>query len=279
MNGDDPTIMVVLANPRTESTLIALAGALAKHEGGRVLATHIVTVPDETPLDAAAENKDRIGDSSKSLLASAKADAEAFDVPIETETILSHHGFEGLFDAIEAAGADTVVMGYEGTQFAGGRSEETLDEQTHRLPCDFLVLDGQDVDISDVLVPVDESPSSDLSGEVACALQESVGVDISLLHVTDSTAEDGHDFLREWAGDHGLSDAEKLVETGDVDSALGRLGDEYSLVIIGATDRGLLSRIVRGSLTFDAIHSLDTPVLLTERPSSRSIWKRLLGRR
>lgn len=280
MSDEEPTIMVVLANPRTESTLITLAGALAQHEGGRVLATHIVTVPDQTPLADAAENKDRIGDSSKDLLATAKSDAEAFDVPIETETILSHHGFEGLFDAIEASGAETVVMGYEGTQFAGGRSDETLDEQTHRLPCDFLVLDGQDVEISDVLVPTDGSPSSDLSAEIACALQESVGVDISLLHVVDSGEEaEGREFLHEWADQHHLSDAEKRVETGDAETVIGRLGNDYSLAIIGATEQGLLSRIVRGSLTFDTIHSLDTPVLLTERPGSRSLWKRLFGRR
>ena len=274
-----PTIMVALANPRTESALITLASALAKHEGGRVLATHIATVPDQTALETAAANRDRIDATSESLLDAAKADAEAFDVPIETKTILSHRGIEEVFDAARTNHADTVVMGYGGTQFAGGRAEGTLDELAHDLPCDFLVLDGQELTLSDVLVPTAGGLSSDLSAEVARALEETMGVAVSLLHVVDSGEEEsGRQFMREWAAEHGLSDAELRIETGDIETTIERIGRDYSLVIVGATERGLLSRIVRGSLVFDVIETLDTPVLLAERPSSRSIRERLFGR-
>jgi len=277
---EGPTIMVALANPRTESALVTLAGALAKHEGGRVLATHVVTVPDQTALSAAAENRDRIEASSEELLDAAKADAEAFDVPIETRTILSHRAFDAVFDAARTSDADTVVMGYGGARFAGGRAEAALEELTHDLPCDFLVLDGQELDLSDVLVPTAGGGSSDLSAEVARALRETVGTDVSLLHVVDPGGEEaGRELLHEWAAGHGLSDAEIHVETGDVEAVIGRAGETYGLVIIGATERGLLSRIVRGSLVFDTIERLETPVLLTERPSARSIRERLFGRR
>ncbi|UIP00693.1 amino acid permease [Halobaculum sp. CBA1158] len=280
-NGSDgPTIMVALANPRTESALITLAGALAEHEGGRVLATHVVTVPDQTSLATAAENRDRIDASSAELLDAATEDAAAFDVPIETRTILSHRGIEEVFDAARTNDADTVVMGYGGARFAGGRVEGTLDELTHDLPCDFLVLDGEDPTLSDVLVPTAGGPSSDLSAEVARALRETVGVDVSLLHVAEAGSEEaGREFLTDWAGDHGLEDAELIVDTGDVETVITRTGTAYGLVIVGATERGLLSRVVRGSLTFDSLTDLDTPVLLTERPSSRSLRERVFGRR
>ncbi|MFW6435349.1 MAG: universal stress protein, partial [Halovenus sp.] len=197
----------------------------------------------------------------------------------ETKTILSHRGLEEVFDAARSNDADTVVMGYGGARFAGGRAEGTFDELAHDLPCDFLVLDGQELDLSDVLVPTAGGGSSDLSAEVARALQETVGVDVSLLHVVDEGEEaSGREFLSEWGADHGLADAELLVETGDVEAAIERVGEEFSLVIIGATERGLLSRIVGGSLVFETIERLDTPVLLTERPTARSLWERLFGR-
>jgi amino acid transporter/nucleotide-binding universal stress UspA family protein len=277
---EGPTIMVALANPRTESALITLAGALAKAKDGRVLATHIVTVPDQTALATAAENRTRIDASSEELLDAATADAEAFDVPVETRTILSHRGVEEVFDAARTHDADTVVMGYGGARFTGGRAEGTLEELTHDLPCDFLVLDGQDLSLSDVLVPTAGGPSSDLSAEVARALRETVGVDVSLLHVVDSGGEEaGREFLTDWAAGHQLDDAELRVETGDIEAIIGDVGTEYSLVIIGATERGLLSRIIRGSLVFDTIKTLDVPVLLTERPSGRSLRERLFGGR
>jgi hypothetical protein len=91
-------------------------------------------------------------------------------------------------------------MGYGGAQFSGGRAEGALEELTHDLPCDFLVLDGYELDLSDVLVPTAGGPSSDLSAEVACALRETLNVDVSLLHVTDPGGEmEGEAFLREWA--------------------------------------------------------------------------------
>jgi len=280
-SGDEgPTVMVAVSNPRTESALVTLAGAIARHEGGRVLATHVVTVPDQTSLEKAAENRTGLDESSEELLAAAAADAEAFDVPIETKTILSHRGIEEVFDAARTNDADTVVMGYGGTRFAGGRVEGSLDEVARDLPCDFLVLDGRRLDPSDVLVPTAGGPSSDLSAEVAAALRNVSDADLTLLHVVEPGDEAaGREFLADWAAGHDLGDAELRVETGDVEETLGRVGEEYDLVIVGATERGLLSRIVRGSLAYEAIETLDTPVLLAERPSSRSLRERLFGRR
>ncbi|QFU84606.1 amino acid permease [Natronorubrum aibiense] len=276
---DGPTIMVALANPRTEKALITLASILAKHEGGRVLATHIVTVPDQTSLAAAAETSDQLDSVSETLLETAKEDAAAFDVPIETKTILSHRGLEEVSDAAKSNGADMVVMGYGGTRFAG-RAERTIDELTHDVPCDFLVLDAAEFDPADVVVPTAGGESSDLSAEIARALHETIGTEVSLLHVVDEgEKEAGQQFLREWADSHQLSEAALHVQTGDVETAIERFSADHDLVIIGATERGLLSRIVRGSLVFETIEELETPVLLAERPSSRSLRDRIFGRR
>src|SRR6056297_3907793 len=77
-NGGDFRVMVPLANPRTETDLITLAGAIAKQKGGTVHAVHIVQVPDQTPLDRGGEAVDRIDAESKDLLARAREDAETF---------------------------------------------------------------------------------------------------------------------------------------------------------------------------------------------------------
>ncbi|RLM72534.1 cationic amino acid transporter [Halorubrum sp. Atlit-26R] len=272
--------MVALSNPRTEAALVALAGALAEHRGGRLLAVHVVTVPDQTSLEKAAENRAKLDESSAELLSAAVDDAEGFDAPVATKTVLSHRGIEEVFDAARRNDADAVVMGYGGARFAGGRVEGSLDELARDLPCDFLVLDGQQLNLSDVLVPTAGGPSSDLSAEVALALRDVSGADVSLLHVVDEGDEaSGREFLAGWADGHGLGDADLRVETGDVEAAIGRVGEGYDLVIVGATERGLLSRIVRGSLAFATVEALDTPVLLAERPTPRSLRERLFGGR
>ena len=208
------------------------------------------------------------------------ADAAAFDAPIETKTVLSHRGIEEVFDAARTNDADAVVMGYGGTRFAGGRVEGSLDELARELPCDFLVFDGERLDPSEVLVPTAGGPSSDLSAEVAAALRDVAGAGVTLLHVAEpGETETGRSFLVDWADGHGLGDADLRIETGDVEGTIERVGEGYDLVIVGATERGLLSRIVRESLASEAIERLDAPVLLAERPSSRSLRERLFGGR
>jgi nucleotide-binding universal stress UspA family protein len=277
---EGPTIMVALSNPRTEAALVSVAGVLAKYQGGTVLATHVVQVPDQTALEIAAEQRDRIDDESGELLAAARQDAAAMGVDVETKTVLSHRALEEVFDAARRNDADTVVMGYGGARFAGGRIEGALDELAHDLPCDVLVLNDRGYDPSKVLLPTAGGYSSTLSATVARALRDTADAEVSVLYVAeDGDREAGRAFITEWVAEHGLSDAEILVETGDVERAIERAAADRTLVVIGATERGLLSRIVRDSLAFSVLEDLDTSVLLAERPSSRSLRERLVGRR
>jgi nucleotide-binding universal stress UspA family protein len=278
-NGDEgPTIMVAVHNPETEGALVDLGATLAAHQDGRLLATHVVTVPDQTSLQAAADRTDRFDGETQSLLDAAETDAADYDVPIESVRIYSHRGIEEVFDAAREHAVDTVVMGYGGARLAGGRVEGALDELAHDLPCDFLVLDADQFQADEVLLPTAGGQSSDLSAALARALRETVGSAVTLLHVTgESTVESGQAFLEEWAAEHDLAEAPQRVETGSPGPVIRELAPEYDLLLLGATERGLLSRIVHGSLTLEAFENLDVDLLLAERPTGRSLWKRLVG--
>ena len=271
-------VMVPLANPDTERHLVELASTLAAERDGVVHAVHVVQVPDQTSLDQGA---DRIDDESRALLERAREHAAASGAEVETTTIVSHQSFEEVFDAARKYRADTVVMGWGGDRpWSAGRAESAVDELAHDLPCDFLVLKDRGFDPDRILVPTAGGPDSDLSAEVARTLRSATGSAIHLLHVVDdeSEREAGERFLAEWAAEHGFGDAVLTVDdSGDVEDAIEREAADKTLVVIGATERGLLSRLVSRSLVFDVVDDIDSSVLLAERPSDRSLRERLFG--
>ena len=273
-DGGQYRVMVPLANPENETDLISLASAVAKQRGGTVDAIHIVTVPDQTALEYAAEHLEEHEEDYHAVLDAAQADAETFGVDIETHTIVSHRGVEEIFDAARTHDADMVVMGWGPS--GGSRAESGLDEITGDVPCDFLVLKGRGFDPERVLVPTAGGPDSDLSATVANYLRAEFDSEVTLLHVADDRAA-GEAFLEEWAAEHDLADVELRIETGDVETAIERAAEDATTVIFGATERGLLRRLVSGSLVMDVVDDVDCSVLLAERARKRTLRERLFG--
>jgi amino acid transporter/nucleotide-binding universal stress UspA family protein len=270
-------VMVPLSNPDHEQELITLASAIAKRRGGSVHAVHIVQVPDQTSLEYAEGNLDQF-DANTDIVEDAREDAETYDVPVETHTVISHRSFEEVFDAAETYGADMVVMGW-GPHSEDGRAESRLDQLTHDIPCDFVVLRDRGFDASRILVPTAGGPSSDLAAELAGLLRAEFGSEVTLLHAlsADETREEAESFLSEWAADRGLEDANLAVSDADVETAIGDAAEDHSMLLIGATERGLLSRLVRGSLVLDVVEEVDCSVVLTEKARGRSLRERLFG--
>ncbi len=267
-------VLVPLASPEHETDLIELAAAIAAQRDGVIDVIHIVQVPVQTSLELAAERVDSIDAESAELLAAARRDAETFGVEMESHTVLSHQGFGEIFDAARRHDADLVVMGWG--EHGHARAEPVKEELSAATPCDFLVLRDRGFDPARILLPTAGGSDSDLSAEVAKALAMKYGSELTLLHVTDEIDE-GETFLKEWANDHELADAELRVETGDVEASIEAAARDMTMVIIGATERGLLARLVRESPVSEVVEGVDCSVLMAERPAQRSFRERLFG--
>ncbi len=274
-DGGDFRVMVPLANPAHEQELISLAASIAKARGGTVDAVHIISVPEQTSLQYAADHFDTERERSEALLEAAETHAEELGVPIETATVFSHRTIQEGFDLVREHDADLVVMGWgPESHRPTGRVEGSLDELLGELPADFLVFKDRGFDPEHLLVPTAGGPDSTLSAEIARDLHSEYGSEITLLHVAEDEAE-GETFLEEWAAEHGLEDANKRVETGPVEPTIVEAAEDATLVISGASERGLLSQLVGESPVSNLVTDLDCSLISAERAQTRSFFERL----
>ena len=275
-------VMVPIANPRTEADLVRLASTLASaHEDAIVHAVHVIQTPGRRPGDPGQRQRERIREESDRLMEPLREVAEGYDAGLRTSMVITNRSFEEVFNAARRTEPDLVVMGWDDDRlWSDARAERPLTELTSRLPSDFLVVKDRGLDLSRVLVATAGGPNSELGAEVAGMIETVAGAAVSLLHVVDHPAEReaGETFLSEWALDQGLSDAERIVDdSGDVEAAIEREAGENTVLVLGATERGLLSRLLTDSLHMEVVNDVDCSVLLTERPGERSLRDRILG--
>jgi len=274
-------VLVPVGEPEDADSLVRLADAITRTKEDAIV-SFVHVVPEYDPHSQYRESgRDLVADSAERL--SWLCDqVESDSVRCRRSTVVSHRSFGEVFDIAQRENVDLLLLERGENHFwSASRVEGRLEELTRRLPCDVLVLEDRGFDPDRVLLPVVENSHAELNAEVARALQAVHDASITLMRIVEPGEDEDRvaETLRNWAIDNGLEEATQVVETGDVEAAIERGAGDHTMILVGATERGLLSRSITGTLHYDVISETGRTVIMAERPSGRGFLERLFKRR
>ncbi|ELY48204.1 amino acid permease [Natronorubrum sulfidifaciens] len=172
-----------------EDALIQMAAPIIHRRGGRIRVVRFDEVPDQVPLETAAE-------------ALSEADIEFeqrtddlvryLEVPVEVGEIVSHDTRHAVVNFAERSGADLILARQEATSRLGTLFGRDTDWIIDHAPCDVVfVQHAQRTSVDEIAVVTDRSPFNDpLKVELADAMADVLDARVRFLFAVDESAPD-----------------------------------------------------------------------------------------
>jgi amino acid transporter/nucleotide-binding universal stress UspA family protein len=256
-----------------EDALIQMAAPIVRRRGGRIRVVRFDEVPDQVPLDTAAEE-----------LSEAEVEFEKrtdelvryLDVPVEVGEIVSHNTRHAVVNFAERTGADLVLARREATSRLGTLFGQDADWIMEHAPCDVVfVQHEQRTEVDEIAVVTDRSPFNDpLKVELADAMADTLGASVRFLFAVSEdapdelieTIEDYHDELDELCT---VSVESTIVRTHTEIDGLSRELESSDLVMLSTVTHRRLPDLLIEQRSDRLAAAIEQPVLLVHSKQTR----------
>jgi nucleotide-binding universal stress UspA family protein len=201
-----PEVLVALtreASEDRERSLLSIAADLVRSRDGRVVVAQFDEVPDQAPLDHAAEVQSpadvRFEERTEGL-------SGEFDVDVEYGEIVSHDTKRAIVNFAEQRGVDGVVAEHERLRLRSRLLGDPIDWVVRHAPCDVLLVENRGYDApQNVVLEGDGGPYDPATVAVADAVAGSSGGTVTLQFPlsadhTDTRQDTIHAYQDELAG-------------------------------------------------------------------------------
>ena len=278
-------ILVPIANPENAQQLVRVASRIARHRGGELHLTSVVTVPDQTPLD---EGRRYVDDESELLEQAMEYVPE--DVPAHWSVTIGHDIGRNITNVAHRRESDLIVIGWRGRR---RRTSDyvlgsIIDHVVEHAPCDVSVVKtGVQTETSrKVLVPVAGGPHTDFAVDIGAAY-EKTGAEVTLLTVTSNgrSAEELLTSHQERLAEIGVEVSTEVVEGEDVARTIidHAEANDFDTIVLGSADDSYLRRILFGEIPEQVGEEFGGGVIMVKRyrgarSAIRKFVRRWIGR-
>ncbi len=263
-------VLVPLANPTTAETLIGVGSALARARGGEVVTLQVVVVPEQTSLLAGQ----RAARQRWSLLDRAVKRAQAAGVPVHPIVRVAHSPVEGILDTANEEDCDLILMGWRGEPTTQTYDlGPVIDPVVTQAPCDVAVLKGNIPGrLGRVLIPTAGGPHAPAAVQIGLDLTAGSKAEVIALNlirgpVTAASRQQAQTNIDQTLA--GVEDvgrvSRRIARADDVRQGILDAADRCDLLLLGASEEGLLDQIKFGGLPEDVARACHKPVILVKR--------------
>ena len=255
-----------------ENRLLEIAAPIAAKRDGHIRVVRFDEVPDQYPLDQAAEQ------SPADIEFEERTDelSAEFDVPIEVGEIVSHDTKHAVVNYAERRDVDLVLTRSDPVSRLRTLFGRDADWIIDNAPCDVVFLQPGKVDqLDEIAIVTDRSPLNDpLKLEVADAVASAAGANIRLVFATSAGVSDAlietiEDYHRELDAQCSVSVEGTILKTNNtVDDLLTELQTADMVMLTTTTHRRLPDLLFQQESDRIATR-LEKPVLLVHAQKSR----------
>ncbi|MFP4081410.1 MAG: amino acid permease [Candidatus Aminicenantes bacterium] len=275
-----PVILVPLANPETEKSLLTVSTALARQRQARLQLIHVIDVPRQTPLEAGRLEYERLRKEKETLLDTASRHAAEQGVRARTRAIVAHSVPSAVLSVADTAQSDLIVMGWRGEVRAPRIQRTNVAGVLKVAKGNVLVLKDRGLErVRRILVPIGGGPHARLGLQIAHELAEDWKASITALNVQvgkgpspESSEFDREsirifqgaalDFVRDAIAELGINAEVQVTMDTDVAEAIVRAAEGHDLVVMGASNEWTFRRWLFGSLPDKIANQASVSVLM-----------------
>jgi len=261
--------MIPLSNPENVPRLLRLAIPMARRRGGDVIVTNIITVPDQLPLH---EGMEYVDTRSRPLFDMADEVAAELDYPLHKDLRIAHRVENGILAAAEEYAVDQVLMGWKGFSTKKERIfGEATDRLLHALRADVAVVRfRKDPPYDRILLPTAGGPHAEFGAELIEPMVQDSGAQVTTCFVIPNSGDAAEvSRARKWmerTTRHArLGELEKtVVRSSNVVSGIVSEGRNHDLIVLGASNRKLISYLLFGEIP-EAVAEIAEPTVMLVR--------------
>jgi nucleotide-binding universal stress UspA family protein len=261
-----PVILVPLANPETEKSLLRLSTTLAKNRRARLRLIHVVDVPFQTPLEAGRMEYEQQRQEKETLLDVASRHAEENGVKAMASAVVAHNIPSAILSAAEMESPELIIMGWRGETKIPASRRTNVSQVLKIAKGSVLVLKDRGIEqVRKILVPISGGLHAFLGLKLAQELAHQWGASLTALKVQrgKGAAETSSDFdrqsialfqsqVKEFAREtlekaHVPADI-KVVMGMDISKAIVEASAGHDLIVMGASNEWRFRQWLFGSI-------------------------------